>query len=118
MGFNSNKMNTKASCFLACLVALLMSESCFGVPMGQIPMGHPTATRDPLEPSVEYPREPSMVGIDRPKPPSMVQYPDEPSMVVVDRLKPPSMVQYPDEPSIETAQDYPLENQMDPVGPG
>merc|ERR1719300_1899012 len=54
-------MNTIASCFLTCLLALLMSVSCFGVQMGPIPTGHPMAMRDPLEPSMEYPNEPSMV---------------------------------------------------------
>merc|ERR1712121_296738 len=100
MGFNSNKMNTIASCFLACLLALLMSESCFGVPMGPISINYdflepldPAMLVHPDEPPmVDYPSEPSMVddlGLD----PAMLVHPDE-----------PSMVDYPNEPSME----YPM----------
>merc|ERR1719167_2099886 len=111
-------MNTIASCFLACLLALLMSESCFGVPMGPISINYdflepldPAMLVHPDEPSmVDYPNEPSMVDYDflEPLDPAMLVHPDE-----------PSMVDYPNEPPMV---EYPLENPMDPsmeypVGP-
>merc|ERR1712029_1217071 len=68
MGFNSNKMNTIASCFLACLLALLMSEICFGVPMGPISINYDFL--EPLDPAM----------LVHPDEPSMVDYPNEPSM--------------------------------------
>merc|ERR1712121_40356 len=77
--------------------ALLMSESCFGVPMGPISINYdflepldPAMLVHPDEPSMgDYPNEPSMVdylGLD----PAMLVHPDELSMVV-----------YPNEPSME-----------------
>merc|ERR1711872_982678 len=68
MGFNSNKMNTITSCFLACLLALLMSESCFGVPMGPISINYDFL--EPLDPAM----------LVHPDEPPMVDYPNEPSM--------------------------------------
>merc|ERR1712002_1208886 len=111
MGFNSNKMNTIASCFLACLLALLMSESCFGVPMGPISINYdflepldPAMLVHPDEPPmVDYPSEPSMVddlGLD----PAMLVHPDEPSMV--DYPMDPSM--YPMDLSMYPLMEYPM----------
>merc|ERR1711872_835700 len=88
MGFNSNKMNTIASCFLACLLALLMSESCFGVPMGPISINYDFL--EPLDPAM----------LVHPDEPPMVDYPSEPSMVD-DLGLDPAMVDYPNEPSME-----------------
>merc|ERR1711942_513518 len=137
MGFNSNKMNTIASCFLACLLALLMSESCFGVPMGPISINYdflepldPAMLVHPDEPSmVDYPNEPSMVddlGLDpamlgHPDEPSMADYPNEPSMeypvghtgpdmnenIMGSRVR-RSMVDYPMDPSMYPLMEYPM----------
>merc|ERR1719334_2762365 len=84
-------MNTIASCFLACLLALLMSESCFGVPMGPISINNDSL--EPLDPAMlVHPDEPSMV--DYPNEPSMVDYPMDPSMYPMDLLMYPLM-EYP-----------------------
>merc|ERR1711872_331177 len=102
MGFNSNKMNTITSCFLACLLALLMSESCFGVPMGPISINYDFL--EPLDPAM----------LVHPDEPSMVDYPNEPSMVDYLGLD-PAMLVHPDELSMV---DYPNEPSMEyPVGP-
>merc|ERR1712002_1266549 len=120
MGFNSNKMNTIASCFLACLLALLMSESCFGVPMGPISINYDFL--EPLDPAMlVHPDEPPMV--DYPDEPSMVDYPNEPSMeypvghtgpdmnenIMGSRVR-RSMVDYPMDPSM-----YPMDLSMYPL---
>merc|ERR1719300_1016653 len=116
-------MNTIASCFLTCLLALLMSVSCFGVQMGPIPTGHPMAMRDPLEPSMEYPNEPSMVEypLDYPVYPSM-EYPlgpggqtgpDMNDNMMGSRVRrsprKPSMVENPMKPLME----YPMDLSME-----
>jgi len=91
--------------------------------MGSIPMGHPIAMRDPLEPSMEYPNELSMVEypiktaqdypLEYPVDPSM-EYPLGPigqpgpdnMMGSRDRRSPrkPSMVENPMEPTTEYQQ--------------
>merc|ERR1712002_230902 len=127
MGFNSNKMNTIASCFLACLLAQMMSESCFGVPMGPISINYDFL--EPLDPAMlVHPDEPSMV--DYPNEPPMVEYPLEnpmdPSMeypvgpvehtgpdmnenIMGSRVR-RSMVDYPMDPSM-----YPMDLSMYPL---
>merc|ERR1711872_961558 len=95
MGFNSNKMNTIASCFLACLLALLMSESCFGVPMGPISINYDFL--EPLDPAM----------LVHPDEPSMVDYPNEPSMVDYLGLD-PAMLVHPDELSMYPLMEYPM----------
>merc|ERR1719300_913733 len=124
-------MNPMASCFLTCLLALLMSISCFGVQMGPIPTGLPMAMRDPLEPSIEYPNEPSMVEypLDYPVYPSM-EYPfgqggqtgpdmNDNMMGTRVRRSPrkPSMVENPMEPPTEYPMDplmeYPIDLSME-----
>merc|ERR1719167_1114351 len=107
-------MNTIASCFLACLLALLMSESCFGVPMGPISINYDFL--EPLDPAM----------LVHPDEPPMVDYPNEPSMkypvgpvghtgpdmnenIMGSRVR-RSMVDYPMDPSM-----YPLDLSMYPL---
>merc|ERR1719167_1802917 len=104
-------MNTIASCFLACLLALLMSESCFGVPMGPISINYDFL--EPLDPAMlVHPDEPSMV--DYPNEPSM-EYPvghtgpDMNENIMGSRFR-RSMVDYPKEPSM-----YPMDLSMYPL---
>merc|ERR1712029_713902 len=114
MGFNSNKMNTIASCFLACLLALLMSESCFGVPMGPISINYDFL--EPLDPAmlvhpdelsmVDYPNEPSM---EYPVGPVGHTGPDMNENIMGSRVR-RSMVDYPMDPSM-----YPMDLSMYPL---
>merc|ERR1719167_475381 len=104
-------MNTIASCFLACLLALLMSESCFGVPMGPISINYDFL--EPLDPAMlVHPDEPSMV--DYPNEPSM-EYPvghtgpDMNENIMGSRVR-RSMVDYPMDPSM-----YPMDLSMYPL---
>merc|ERR1719167_211666 len=104
-------MNTIASCFLACLLALLMSESCFGVPMGPISINYDFL--EPLDPAMlVHPDEPSMV--DYPNEPSM-EYPvghtgpDMNENIMGSRFR-RSMVDYPKDPSM-----YPMDLSMYPL---
>merc|ERR1719167_1275464 len=95
-------MNTIASCFLACLLALLMIESCFGVPMGQISINYDFL--EPLDPAmVVYPNEPSM------EYPVGHTGPDMNENIMGSRVR-RSMVDYPMDPSM-----YPMDLSMYPL---
>merc|ERR1711872_354625 len=105
MGFNSNKMNTITSCFLACLLALLMSESCFGVPMGPISINYDFL--EPLDPAMlVHPDEPSM---EDPVGPVGHTGPDMNENIMGSRVR-RSMVDYPMDPSM-----YPMDLSMYPL---
>merc|ERR1719167_1479600 len=105
-------MNTIASCFLACLLALLMSESCFGVPMGPISINYDFL--EPLDPAMlVHPDEPPMV--DYPSEPSM-EYPVGPvghtgpdmnENIMGSRVR-RSMVDYPMDLSMYPLMEYPM----------
>merc|ERR1719167_679816 len=107
-------MNTIASCFLACLLALLMSESCFGVPMGPISINYDFL--EPLDPAmlvhpdelsmVDYPNEPSM---EYPVGPVGHTGPDMNENIMGSRVR-RSMVDYPMDPSM-----YPMDLSMYPL---
>merc|ERR1712121_472079 len=108
--------------------ALLMSESCFGVPMGPISINYDFL--EPLDPAMlVHPDEPSMV--DYPNEPSM-EYPVGPvghtgpdmnEKIMGSRVR-RSMVDYPMDPLME----YPMDLSMEypvlypsmeyPMGPG